>query len=574
VAVGDAFDYVGVATETGAYDGGLTSNTQVTSFGTVLGGAGDNFNAYQLFDNREVSTGGKDAYIESFKSNSTFAWIDPSEDPIPVLMKDFDVVIRSGWGGRSPDSITVEGFDPDKGTWVHLQSFSGVPDSSTTLTFSGSALSQKVIGLRFTLGPSSSVPMNLAEIKPHAYEIEYRAEPSVEDYVLAGFTSVTEDNLYAVNRALEGLTPANNSALSEVDVTTAITTAASNITSALSTIDAYAKTDGGGTAPTLETYLIAGLQGVTAANKSAIDTAVAGVDNATGIPDLVALKSVSNTAVQGYLNALSAIIDFAEGYTTTQPTFADFVNAGMTSGLTIAPANEAAFARAAAFMLSDLDSLTATKISFAVASMQANIESLANTIEPSGDQTSVISTLYDYTAVVGMDTLAEYTAENTEDGFDLSKAEFNILLGNALIDDANYQEALERVISQESLPVDNPSDVNEQFYLFQNQITSDVYIEYATVQAAGDTTPYIQIVVDDDSVGEAWDIVYKTTSGDYTTILSNHVVTQAEADQGFITVNDGVGPITTAVSAADGYINVVKHGDVTPIAADYFFDYQ
>jgi len=101
-----------------------------------------------------------------------------------------------------------------------------------------------------------------------------------------------------------------------------------------------------------------------------------------------------------------------------------------------------------------------------------------------------------------------------------------------------------------------------------------VYVEYATVQAAGDTTPYIQIVVDDDSVGEAWDIVYKTTSGNYTTILSNHVVTQAEADQGFITVNDGVGPVTGAVTAADGYINVVKHGDGTPIAADYFFDYQ
>jgi len=319
---------------------------------------------------------------------------------------------------------------------------------------------------------------------------------------------------------------------------------------------------------------MAGLQGVTAANKSAIDTAVAGVDNATGIPDLAALKSVSNTAVQGYLNALSAIIDFAEGSTTTHPTFADFVNAGMTSGLSVDSANEAAFARAAAFMLSDLDSLTATKISFAVASMHANVESLADTIQPSGDQTSVISTLYDYTAVVGMDTLAEYSAENTADSFDLSKEELNILLGKTLINDSNYQEALDRVISQESLPVDNPSDTNEQFYLFQNQITSDVYVEYATVQAASDTTPYIQIVVDENSEGEAWDIVYKTTSGNYTTILSNHVITQSEADQGFITVNDGVGPNTSAVTAADGYINVVKHGDVTPIAADYFFDYQ
>jgi hypothetical protein len=173
-----------------------------------------------------------------------------------------------------------------------------------------------------------------------------------------------------------------------------------------------------------------------------------------------------------------------------------------------------------------------------------------------------------------MDTLAEYSAENTADSFDLSKEELNILLGKTLINDSNYQEALDRVISQESLPVYNPSDTNEQFYLFQNQITSDVYVEYATVQAASDTTPYIQIVVDENSEGEAWDIVYKTTSGSYTTILSNHVITQSEADQGFITVNDGVGPNTSAVSAADGYINVVKHGENVPIAADYFFDYQ
>jgi hypothetical protein len=226
-------------------------------------------------------------------------------------------------------------------------------------------------------------------------------------------------------------------------------------------------------------------------------------------------------------------------------------------------------------MLSDLDSLNVAKISFAIASMQANIESLADTIVPQGnDQTSVISSLYDYTAVVGMDTLAEYQSENTADSFDLSKAELNILLGKTLINDDNYQEALDRVISQESLPVDNPSDSREQFYLFQNQITSDVYVEYATVQSKQDKEPYIQIVVDDDSVGEAWDIVYKT-SGDYTTILSNHVVTQAEADQGFISVNDGVGPVTGAGAVnADGYINVVKHGETVPVSADYYFDFQ
>jgi hypothetical protein len=140
VAVGDAFDYVGVATSTGAYDGGLTSNTQVTPFGTVLGGAGDNFNAYQLFDNDEVSNGGasgKDAYVESFKSNSTFAWIDPADNAAPVLMKGFDVVPRPSWGTtqgrRLPNTIKVEGFDPDKGTWVDLGSFNRVTQKVQTI---------------------------------------------------------------------------------------------------------------------------------------------------------------------------------------------------------------------------------------------------------------------------------------------------------------------------------------------------------------------------------------------------------------------------------------------------------
>jgi len=32
--------------------------------------------------------------------------------------------------------------------------------------------------------------------------------------------------------------------------------------------------------------------------------------------------------------------------------------------------------------------------------------------------------------------------------------------------------------------------------------------------------------------------------------------------------------MNSATPLFDGYINVVKHGDVTPIAADYFFDYQ
>jgi hypothetical protein len=183
--------------------------------------------------------------------------------------------------------------------------------------------------------------------------------------------------------------------------------------------------------------------------------------------------------------------------------------------------------------------------------------------------------LYDYTAVVGMDTLTEYAAEGTADGFELSIAELNTLLGNTLIDNANYQEALDRVISQESIPVNNSSDVNEQFYLFQNQITSDVYVEYASAQAAGDKEPYIQIAVDENSEGEIWDVVYKLLNGTYTTILNDHVITPTEAAQGFIFINDGTGPVTvTDGITGDGYINVVKDGENGPVSADYYFDYQ
>jgi len=230
-------------------------------------------------------------------------------------------------------------------------------------------------------------------------------------------------------------------------------------------------------------------------------------------------------------------------------------------------------------MLSDLDSLNVAKISFAIASMQANIESLASTIflKPGNTETelNIIKMLYDYTAVVGMDTLTEYAAEGTADGFELSIAELNTLLGNTLIDNANYQEALDRVISQESIPVDNSSDVNEQFYLFQNQITSDVYVEYASAQAAGDKEPYIQIAVDENSEGEIWDVVYKLLNGTYATILDDHVITSTEAAQGFIFINDGTGPVTVNNGiTGDGYINVVKNGETVPVSADYYFDYQ
>jgi hypothetical protein len=580
VAVGAAFDYVGVATETGAYDGGLTSNTQVTAFGTVLGGAGDQFNAYQLFDNKDAVTAGntRNAYVESFKSNSTFAWIDPADDAAPVLMKGFDVVPRPGYGGttrRLPNMIKVEGFDPDKGTWVDLGSFNITDTESTKYyAFSGTALSQKVIGLRFTMGASDNTPMNLAEIKPYAYEIEYRAQPSVEDYVLAGFTSVTADNLYSVNRAVESLSPANNSALAEGDITAAISTAQSNIASALATIDTYAKTDGGGTAPSLETYLIAGLQGVTAANKSAIDTAVAGVDNATGIPDLAALKVVAASAIDTYNLALQRIGDFAKGESEVLPTFDDFVDSGLTDGITVLAGNENAFAQAAAWMLTDLNGINASKMAYAVANMQSNLKALADKIQPTGDQTTLMAKLYDYAASVGMDSMDEYQAQNNASGVDLSISELNDMLGNTYIDTTNYQAALERIIGQESIPVSNPSDANEQFNLFQNQITSDVAVSYATMQATQDTTPYIKVDVAAGTVGEAWDIVYKTSGGSYVTILSNHTITQAEADQGFFALNDATGLNTSAVDAQDGYINVVRHGDTAPVAADYFFDYS
>jgi hypothetical protein len=185
----------------------------------------------------------------------------------------------------------------------------------------------------------------------------------------------------------------------------------------------------------------------------------------------------------------------------------------------------------------------------------------------------VIGALLDYVAVVGMNSLAEYNAENAASGLDLTAAELNLMLNSSAIAEDNYAEALERIIDHDSLPRDNPSLSSEQLYLFENQITTDVSIGYVTQQAAGDSDPYIQVFVDADSVGESWDIVFKTDSGSYTTILSGHEITQAEADQGYFLVNDGGGISSSQITAGNGYFNVKPNGEITPIAADYDFTY-
>jgi len=110
----------------------------------------------------------------------------------------------------------------------------------------------------------------------------HSAQPSLDDYLLSGAqfrtsNGIDADNLYAVNKAVEGTSftavTASNVATVLGELETELETANQGLdaqTAALVIIEAYA--DGGSTAPTVEDYTLAQVTGVSEDNLVAVNT--------------------------------------------------------------------------------------------------------------------------------------------------------------------------------------------------------------------------------------------------------------------------------------------------------------
>lgn len=135
--------------------------------------------------------------------------------------------------------------------------------------------------------------------------------PTVQDYIDAGIEGVTADNLAAVNAKIAGMDPA------ELGDETSIQDAVTPVI-AYEIIDAYATSNGSTTAPTVQDYIDAGIDGVTEENLATMNEAIAANGAVTDLATLQDLISGvaeklndrgssprSGSSVQSRVNALA-----------------------------------------------------------------------------------------------------------------------------------------------------------------------------------------------------------------------------------------------------------------------------
>ncbi|WP_297723641.1 cadherin repeat domain-containing protein, partial [Limnohabitans sp. Rim8] len=168
---------------------------------------------------------------------------------------------------------------------------------------------------------------NTALAKIEAYNNSNNTIPApltVADYVAAGITGVTADNLAAVNAQV--LAQAAGGADTAPEVQALVTTA----NTAIQKIEAYS--NGNGVSPaalSLADYTNAGITGVTADNLAALNAQV--LAQATGGADTAPeVQAVVDTAVTNFGNALTVIQAYALANSGTAPSAQIYLNAGVT----------------------------------------------------------------------------------------------------------------------------------------------------------------------------------------------------------------------------------------------------
>ena len=160
-----------------------------------------------------------------------------------------------------------------------------------------------------------------AEAKIEAYaDDNTKPAPTVEDYVDAGVTDVTAENLDDVNAAVDATDAAGVDTVEEIQ---ALVDAAIAEEVAQAKIEAYAD-DNTKPAPTVEDYADAGVTGVTAENLDAVNASVDAVD---------AIDVDTKEEIQGLVdnieNALAKIAAFANDNTQERPTLEDYLAVGV-----------------------------------------------------------------------------------------------------------------------------------------------------------------------------------------------------------------------------------------------------
>ena len=152
------------------------------------------------------------------------------------------------------------------------------------------------------------------------------ATPSKAQLESLGITGVTDDNLIAVQNAIQGTANDGTDVDTLAELQALITTTATAVTNALNVIQTAAENNTAtGISPSENDYTDAGVSGVNAANLAAINSALNSV-----VVDGAAVDTAAEA--QALVNSYSAILDAADGIddNDVNPTQADYARIGVT----------------------------------------------------------------------------------------------------------------------------------------------------------------------------------------------------------------------------------------------------
>jgi len=174
----------------------------------------------------------------------------------------------------------------------------------------------------------------LAKIQDYAQD-NSKPAPSAQDYKDIGIPGVTQDNLAAVNSKIDASDRAGTS--SPALVLQLVDDGIKAQQAALQKIADYADNNTTNPAPTVDDYKTAGIQGVTAANKDAVNTSIANAtreqaDTVLEVQGRVnsATSGNADTSNAAKLAALAKITAYADNGSNPAPSAKDYQDAGVT----------------------------------------------------------------------------------------------------------------------------------------------------------------------------------------------------------------------------------------------------
>ncbi|NRA20824.1 MAG: hypothetical protein HRU05_10135, partial [Oceanospirillaceae bacterium] len=149
--------------------------------------------------------------------------------------------------------------------------------------------------------------------------------PSSAQLTLLGLNGVTDDNLIAVQNALQSTSDDGSAVASLDDLNSLVNTAISNVANALASISAAAQADSAtDSTPALSAYLSAGVTGISGANLAAINSAL----NSAAVNGEA---TNSREELQALVDSYNAILTVADGIDNdgTSPSLSDYATIGV-----------------------------------------------------------------------------------------------------------------------------------------------------------------------------------------------------------------------------------------------------